>query len=73
MDKAQAAREARALTAEWMWQMRQTECDDDAGWRAVYTPEDLARVDAALDQLWDRLNDAGPSLFFRRARKVGQR
>jgi hypothetical protein len=63
MDKAQAAREARSLAGEWVDAFRHT----DDSWKEVYTPVDLARVEAELDRLWKRLANAGPSLFHRLA------
>ena len=61
MNMAQARREARSLAAEWIETYRRT----DTSWREPYTAAGRARVDAALDGLYDQLNEAGPSLFFR--------
>ena len=63
--ETEAAREARALVAEWIWQMRAT---DDEGWREPYSPDAAARVAAELDRIRDRFEECGPSAFHRRAR-----
>jgi hypothetical protein len=55
------ATEAGALVAEWTTTYRRT----DDSWRAPYTAEELAAVDAALDELVGRLPDPAESLFFR--------
>jgi antitoxin (DNA-binding transcriptional repressor) of toxin-antitoxin stability system len=65
--ETEAAREAMALVAEWIWQMRAT---DDAGWRESYSPADAARVAAELDKIRDRFEEYGPSAFHRRAQEV---
>jgi hypothetical protein len=72
MDRAQAAREARSLAAEWIDMFRRTETGRGS-WEDVYTPEDLARVNAELDRVWERLASAGPSLFHRLARQRKER
>lgn len=58
MNRAQAARDARALAAEWIWQIRQT---DD--WRECYEDADAKLVAAALHDLQTELAESGPSLF----------
>jgi hypothetical protein len=60
VNKAQAAREARALAAEWIWQIRQT---DDSGWRECYEDADAGLVAAEILRLQADLAESGPSLF----------
>jgi hypothetical protein len=68
MNKAQAAREAKALVAEWIWAMRATDDDD---WRGSYSPADAARVAAELDKIEKRFETGGPSAYCRNV-KVDQ-
>jgi hypothetical protein len=65
MSRGQAAREARALVAEWIWAVRAT----DEGWQECYTPADLALVKAEIDKIEERFEGSGPSLFHRLAAK----
>lgn len=61
MNRAQAAREARGLVAEWIWAVMATEVN----WRECYEPADLERVIAELHLIQERFEQAGPSLFHR--------
>jgi hypothetical protein len=63
VNRAEAAREAKALVAEWIWQFRAT---DDETWQQVYPPADLPKVLAEIDRIRGRFEEqAGPSLFYR--------
>ena len=61
--KAEAAREAKALVAEWIWMMR---ANDDPTWQEPYG-DDAGKVLAELDRIRDRFEECAPSLFHRLA------
>lgn len=63
MDQREAAREAKALVAEWMWMLR---ANDDESWRECYGP-DAAKVAAELDRIRERFEAYAPGKFHRDA------
>ena len=61
MNRKQARREAKALTAEWIDVWLRT----DTAWSEPYTGAEQAMVVTEIERIRDQLEKAGPSLFFR--------
>lgn len=57
IDRDQAAREAKALTAEWIEERRNN------GWREYYHDRDCDRIAGELERIQHKFEQHGPSLY----------
>jgi hypothetical protein len=64
MRRTEAAGEARALVAEWIWAYLAT---DDA-WHADYSPDEIALITAEVNRIRDRFEATSDRARFHRVR-----